>query len=260
MRASLPYPSPDAWQPQSHHGRRQSVEARPGNDGSPATDAAPYRRRDHPAGAPVPKALRPVCVLFLLTVPPAAHAGSATPTDAEAAAHATHHAVVGQAPLKRVLVDVRLPNVTLVREDGKSIPVAEALDTGQPVFVDFIYTTCTAICPVTSATFAALEDRLGAARVPASLVSISIDPEEDTPRRLTEFRRKYNAGAQWHHYTGTMEASVAVQRAFGVFTGDKMGHTPVTLVRASAGQPWVRIDGFASPDDLLHEIRANAKP
>ena len=144
----------------------------------------------------------------------------------------------------------------LIRDDGRQVSLSEALDTDHPVFVDFIYTTCTAICPVTSATFAALQEKLAAAHDAVSLVSFSIDPEEDTPRRLTEFRKKYGAGPQWHHYTGTVEASIATQRAFGVFTGDKMGHTPVTLFRAAPGQPWVRLDGFATPDELLREYRS----
>jgi len=154
-------------------------------------------------------------------------------------------------------VDIRLPEVTLVRDDGRAATVAEVFGDGRPVYVDFIYTTCTAICPVTSATFAALQQALGTDRDKVRMVSISIDPEEDTPRRLAEFRRKYGAGPQWHHYTGTAEASVAVQRAFGVFTGDKMGHTPVTMFRAAPGGPWMRLDGFATPDELLNEYRAS---
>jgi len=177
------------------------------------------------------------------------------PPDAEQRAHAAHHQAIKEDPIRRTSVDLRPPNVRLVRDDGKAVELGAELDDGRPVYVDFIYTTCTAICPVTSATFAALQDRLGADRDKVHMMSISIDPEEDTPRRLAEFRKKYGAGPQWHHYTGSVEASVATQRAFGVYTGDKMGHTPVTLYRAAPGQQWVRLDGFATPDELLAEFR-----
>ena len=189
----------------------------------------------------------------LLTTAAVVAAPAPPDSDAQARAHAAHHTVMGENVLKRALVDYRLPEVHLVRDDGKAVMLSEALDDGHPVFVDFIYTTCTAICPVTSATFAALQEKLAARHEAVNLVSFSIDPEEDTPRRLTEFSRKYGAGPQWHHYTGTVEASIAAQRAFGVFTGDKMGHTPVTLFRAAPGQQWVRLDGFATPDELLRE-------
>jgi len=46
---------------------------------------------------------------------------------------------------------------------------------------------------------------------------------------------------------------LAVQRAFGAYRGDKMSHTPLTLMRSAPGKPWVRFDGFARADDLLAE-------
>jgi len=179
-------------------------------------------------------------------------------TDAQnSAAHAAHHSVVGEGALRRALVQYQVPAVHLVREDGTPVVLDAELDDGSAVFIDFIYTTCTAICPLTSATFAALQDKLGAAGAKkVKLVSISIDPEQDTPRRLREFRAKYGAGPMWHHYTGTQEASEMAQRAFGVYTGDKMGHSAVTLYRAAPGQPWVRLDGFATPDQLIAEYRS----
>jgi protein SCO1/2 len=87
------------------------------------------------------------------------------------------------------------------------------------------------------------------------MMSISIDPEQDTPARLREYAQRNGAGPQWQHYTGTIEASVAVQRAFSVYRGDKMDHPPVAFMRPAPGRPWVRLDGFASPSELLVEYR-----
>ena len=56
---------------------------------------------------------------------------------------------------------------------------------------------------------------------------------------------------------GTLAASVAVQRAFDAYRGDKMNHEPVTLVRLAQGAAWIRLDGFASADDLLSEIHGS---
>jgi protein SCO1 len=167
---------------------------------------------------------------------------------------ASHHTRVGVDAVRRTLVEVPLGRVQLVREDGARVNLDELLHADRPVFVDFIYTTCTAVCPVMSATFAALQEKLGPAGASVDLVSISIDPEEDTPRRLREFRKKYDAGEGWHFYTGSLEQSVAAQRAFGVFTGDKMLHQPVTLFRAAPAERWVRLDGFATPQDLYREL------
>ena len=72
---------------------------------------------------------------------------------------------------------------------------------------------------------------------------------------LRTYAKKYHAGPGWNHYTGTIEASVATQKAFEVYKGDKMNHDPVTLMRIAPGKPWVRIDGFATADDLLRTFK-----
>jgi len=168
--------------------------------------------------------------------------------------HAHHHHHVMPETTRR-MADYTVPQVRLVREDGKTVSLPDELNDGRPVVLSFIYTTCTTICPVVSQTLSQLQRKLGADRDRVHLVSISIDPEEDTPARLAAYARKYDAGPEWQHYTGTMSASVVTQRAFDAYRGDKMKHTPVTFLRAAPDKPWIRIDGFATADDLLGEIR-----
>lgn len=168
-------------------------------------------------------------------------------------AHAHHHHVVPET--QRSIRSYDVPAVSLVRDDGVAVSLDKELGDARPVVLNFIYTTCTSVCPLTSQTFSELQRKLAGARDAVHLVSISIDPEQDTPARLREYAKKFDAGAAWQHYTGTVGASAAAQRAFDVYRGDKMGHAPVTLLRATPGGPWVRIDGFASADQLLAELR-----
>jgi protein SCO1 len=165
-----------------------------------------------------------------------------------------HHAMQDPPPVVRTTGRYSVPDVTLVRSDGARVIFSHELEDGRPVLLDFIYTTCTTICPVMSQTFAEVQKRLGADASKVRMVSVSIDPEEDTPARLAEYAKRYQAGAQWTFYTGTAEASIAVQRAFDVYRGDKMNHSPATLFRPAPGQPWVRLDGFATPDAVLGEV------
>jgi protein SCO1/2 len=155
-------------------------------------------------------------------------------------------------------VDITVPQLSLTRDDGKKVSLASELDDGRPVVLNFIYTTCPGICPVMSQVFSQFQERLGANRNKIHMVSISIDPEQDTPARLREYARKFSAGPQWQHYGGTVAASIATQKAFDAYRGDKMGHDPLTLMRGAPGKPWVRIDGFASADDLLAQFSALA--
>ena len=76
-----------------------------------------------------------------------------------------------------------------------------------------------------------------------------------TPAALKAYAGKYGAGPQWQMLTGSLDDSIAVQRAFDVYRGDKMNHQPATFLRAGPGQPWVRLDGFASAADILREYR-----
>jgi protein SCO1/2 len=148
-------------------------------------------------------------------------------------------------------VEYRVPDLILVRDDGKKVSLLEEMDDGRPVFVNFIFTSCPGICPLMSEIFRQLQAKLGDARPRVHMVSISIDPEADTPSRLREYAAQFRAGSQWQHYTGTVEASLAVQRAFGVYNGDKMNHAPVAFFRGAPGGLWIRLDGFATADDLM---------
>jgi protein SCO1/2 len=150
----------------------------------------------------------------------------------------------------------QVPAVRLVRDDGKGVLLTDEMNDGRAVFLNFIFTSCTSVCPLSSKNFSDFERELGAERARVHLISISIDPEQDTPARLREYARKFHAGPEWQHYTGTQAASIATQQAFGTFRGAKMDHTPVTLVRVAPGKPWVRIDGFMTAAELLQLYRS----
>jgi len=152
-------------------------------------------------------------------------------------------------------VEYRIPELQLVSANGATVSLPKELDDGRPVVMNFIYTTCETTCPLSSATFAQFQAKLGADSKTVHLVSISIDPEQDTPARLRAYAKKFGAGPGWQLYTGTQQASVATQQAFGAYRGDKMSHIPVTFMRAAPGKAWMRIDGFATPDQLLDHYR-----
>ena len=164
------------------------------------------------------------------------------------------------ADVHRSLAQYLVPNVTLIRDDGQQVNLPLELDDGRPVVLNFIYTSCTTICPMSSQTFEQFQHDLGSAHEPVHLVSISIDPEQDTPARLRAYAAQFRAQRGWDHYSGSLTAILAVQKAFNAYFGDKMSHAPLTLVRAAPGKPWVRFDGFARVYDLLGERNAWSAP
>ncbi len=170
-------------------------------------------------------------------------------------AHA-HHAASGNADVQRSEAEYVIPDVTLVRDDGKSVALSAELDDGRPVALNFIYTSCTTICPLSSQVFEQFQVELGAGRDDVHLVSISIDPEQDTPARLHAYGALFHAQRGWDHYSGSLASVLAVQKAFNAYRGDKMSHSPLTLLRAGPGRPWIRLDGFARADDLMTERKS----
>ncbi|MEY4754326.1 MAG: hypothetical protein RJA44_2001 [Pseudomonadota bacterium] len=183
---------------------------------------------------------------------------------ARAAGEHDHHTTLAgeaaQAGIQRVERTLTMPAVTLTRQDGSRVTLGNALDDGRPVILNFIFTTCNAICPVTSQVFSEFRALLPAAERDAiNMVSISIDPEQDTPRKLTAYAKRFGSAGTWAHYTGSLRDSELVQRAFEAWRGDKMNHVPQTFLRPAPGKPWIRIDGFLSPEGLLSEYRKFAK-
>jgi len=150
----------------------------------------------------------------------------------------------------------QVPDVKLVRQDGTPVSLAAEMDDGRAVVLNFIFTSCQDICPLMTQTFAAFQRKLGGEAARVHLMSISIDPEQDTPKRLREYAARFKAGPGWTYYTGTEAASVAAQKAFNVYLGDKMSHTVVTFMRSAPGASWRRLDGFATPDELVQHYHA----
>ena len=150
----------------------------------------------------------------------------------------------------------KLPDVSVVRQDGKKLPFLAEVDDGRPVMLNFIFASCTAICPMLSHMFAKVQDELGKGQEKIHLVSVSIDPESDTPTVLAAYAKKLKAGVNWDHYTGNRQDIVAIQNAFNAYRGDKMKHAPLTFMRPAPGKPWLRLEGFLSPSLLLKEYHA----
>ena len=172
--------------------------------------------------------------------------------------HAQHRAMMNQDGYQRKQASYQTPDVMLIDQSGKKVSLIELLGGDDPLMLNFIFTTCTTICPVLSATFSQAQQEYGSELADVRMISISIDPEHDTPDRLKEYAQRYNALDGWTFLTGDLKTVMQVQRAFDAYRGDKMSHVPLTFLRISAGESWVRLEGFPGAKDLLKEYRLMA--
>ena len=148
-----------------------------------------------------------------------------------------------------------VPDVVLLNQSDTEVSLRALLDADEPIALNFIFTTCTTICPVMTATFSQMQRELGARSEEIRLVSISIDPEYDRPRVLGEYASRFGAGSNWVFLTGDGDDVANVLRSFDAYAGSKMNHRAVTLLRKPGSDSWVRIDGLTSGSSLASEVR-----
>ncbi len=92
--------------------------------------------------------------------------------------------------------------------DQRSAPFGTAQLQGHSYVVDFVFTTCLSACPILSARMASLQPRIERIAGAPRLVSITVDPQNDTPERLQTYARRFRAReGTWTFVTGP-EASV----------------------------------------------------
>lgn len=156
---------------------------------------------------------------------------------------------------QRTTAQYTLPDVALINQDGKKIRLKTVLASGKPVIVDFIYGTCTTICPVLSACFVNLQHKLGADSGKVHLISISIDPENDSPKVMKEYLKRYRAKPGWDFLTGSRKDIDAVMRALDAYIPNKMSHYALTLIHPQQGGAWIRINGIMSSSEFMAEVR-----
>ncbi len=153
--------------------------------------------------------------------------------------------------------DYHPPDVTLVDQNGQKVKLKALLEgtPTQPVFVQFVFTSCTTICSLLGAVFASFQKKYGPGASEIPFVSVSIDPEHDTPERLKAFLGKFDAGRNWTFVTGDREDIKAVGKAFDAWFENKMNHTPLTFMWSPKEKKWLRLNGFIGAGALVEEYR-----
>jgi len=158
-------------------------------------------------------------------------------------------------PFRRSEREYALPDVTLRDQAGRAVPVSELQGPSGPLAVNFIFTTCTTICPVMTATFAQMRRELGPEADRIRLVSITIDPEHDTPAVLAGYAERFGAPPGWSFLTGSPGDVERVLRAFDAWASSKTSHRPITLLRRRGESGWVRLEGLGSGAALADQAR-----
>ena len=167
--------------------------------------------------------------------------------------HARHRAMAKQsADRASESADIDLRDRTLINQDGEEVRFVSDVIGDRIVVIDFVYTTCTTICPVLSALFAQLQDKLGdQLDEDVVMVSLSVDPVRDTPQRLRAYAAKHRAGDGWVWLTGAKPTVDDVLTGVGAYSANFEEHPPMVLVGDGRTGEWQRLFGFPNPDRIM---------
>jgi protein SCO1/2 len=152
-----------------------------------------------------------------------------------------------------------VPDFTLTERSGASMSLAQLR--GKIWIADFIYTNCTDTCPLQTAMMAKLQDEY-ASKPEVQLVSITVDPERDTPQTLAHYAARYKAdAARWFFLTGQRDRIIGLmQNGFhlsvaslpnGAEQGGMIPHSPRFVLIDKAA----RIRGYYDSRELEAFVR-----
>ncbi|HEX3531109.1 MAG TPA: SCO family protein [Thermoanaerobaculia bacterium] len=150
-----------------------------------------------------------------------------------------------------------IPDVSLLDQDGKPVHFYSDLVHGKVVMMSFIFTSCTTVCPPLGATFAKVQKLLGDRDV--RLISVSVDPANDTPERLKAWAQKFGGGPGWTLVTGDKDNVTKLLKGLGVYTANAAEHSPLVLIGNDAQNRWTRAYGLAPPAKLVELIDGMAE-
>jgi hypothetical protein len=156
---------------------------------------------------------------------------------------------------------LEIPDVEVLNQEGRRVRFYSDLIKGKVVVISFFFTSCTFTCPMQGRGLARLQERL-AKRVGSDVffVSVSRDPETDTPERVKQWAADYGVGPGWTLVTGEKGVMTKLVRDF---TGDSPGremHAPILLIGNDRTGVWTEAAGLSSLDALVKVIDRVAKP
>lgn len=157
---------------------------------------------------------------------------------------------------KRNVERYQVPEVTLINHNNQPVPLIEYLQTDKPLVMEFIYTGCTTVCPAMMVKFSNLQQRLKPHTDQMLMVSISIDPENDTPEVLRNYRNQYHAQPGWDFLTGSVEDIRKVMDAFDTRPTDMATLDAPVLLRAPGSNRWIRLSGEIDGHSFWNEYQS----
>jgi cytochrome oxidase Cu insertion factor (SCO1/SenC/PrrC family) len=147
-------------------------------------------------------------------------------------------------------------DLPLLTQDGTPVRFYNDVLRGKLVLISFIYTSCTDICPILMHNLVDVQEKLGDRfGKDVFFVSITVDPEDDTPEELKKYAQRYEARPGWTFLTGKKENVDWVIYKLGQYTADFEDHSMTFLLGDVKNARWAKLKGDSEPEAVSVKIR-----
>jgi len=173
----------------------------------------------------------------------------ARPAPSPPASLANEKTVMGEtpSPARKYFSDVELLN-----QDGQKVRFYSDVLKDKVVVINTFFTTCTSVCPPMNRNMEKVQEVLGERLgKDAFLVSISVDPETDTPPRLKEYSKRFHARPGWVFLTGKKENVNWALYKLGQYVETRDDHTTIIIIGNEPKGLWKKAFGLAKPSELM---------
>jgi len=148
-------------------------------------------------------------------------------------------------------------DVELINQDGKKVHFYTDVLKGKTVVVNAFFTTCTSVCPPMNRNMEKIQELLGD-RVGKDVffVSITVDPDVDTPARLKDYAKKFHAGPGWMFLTGKKENLDWALYKLGQYVENKDDHKTIFIIGNEPTGLWKKAFGMANVTELVEVVKS----
>ncbi|WP_437924011.1 SCO family protein [Sorangium sp. So ce291] len=182
-----------------------------------------------------------------LALPTASPAGEPAP--------ARTRAQVGGPPADADAAAAYFTDTELIDQDGRPRRFYTDLLRGRKVLIHFIFTSCKGACPTMTANLARVQALLGKrAGKEIAILTITVDPVNDTPKVLKQFAAKFNAGDGWRFLTGTPQNVEKVLGRLGGLTKKPEEHTSTLLIGDTKTGMWLKTTATERPETIVRLV------
>ena len=166
-------------------------------------------------------------------------------------------ATAGQQALVPSAAEKYFSDVELINQDGKKVHFYSDVLKGKTVIVNAFFTSCTSVCPPMNRNMEKIQEALGD-RVGRDvfLVSMTVDPETDTPARMKEYAKKFHAGPGWLFLTGKKENLDWALYKLGQYVESKDDHQTVLIIGNEPTGLWKKAFGMANVAELVQVVES----